>query len=450
MADAAEPGGSAMPLGSTSTDMSDNVRKRGIEDVTASPESDNHTEERKKPKSQETNPDASNLLSPEENCVSCAASGPSSLMIKCQLCDDFYHMQCLGVVIDKYAAAIEMTNLLGWSCKECRNDHRKSMIKLKEDLSSMQQQLDAMLARSLATAEGTTGGVTADRYHADYPAAVFAKANITTDDNTASIKPEITYASVVKAIGQVVSDTTRRKRNIIISGITETDTIQDIDIVNDLLGSVLRMETRDKIVMMKRIGKINSENEMQARRLLVVFDSETVAAEILSRAHLLRDVVDPESNERIYINRDLSPDESKAAFERRVQRRQQQHDKPSVTLSADREPQRSSKVYYRSAAYKPTAQAENNHPSARQDYRGGWARGGPTWWKPSRDEGGRGEGGRGSGRWGGRGAAWRREGGGASQGEESRVGARQSEPAPGQATAQVQASAEGTTPTTTI
>ena len=391
MAEAAEPGSTAVPLGSnTSMDMSDNLRKRGrsIEDESASPETEKQlTEERKKSKSHETNSNESNSISLEETCVSCAVSGPSVIMIKCQLCDDFYHMQCLGVTIDKYDAAIEMTNLLGWSCKECRNDHRKSMIKLKEDLSSMQQQLDAMLARSLATAEGTTEGVTADRYNADYPAAVFTKANITTDDKIVSNKTEITYAEVVKAIGLAVSDSTRRKRNIVISGISECDTVEDIDVVIDLLGSVLRMDTRDKIVMMKRIGKIDTERRTQSRRLLVVFDTDSFAAEILSRAHLLREVYDPETRARIYINRDLSPEESKAAFERRQQRRQQQQENQGAPLSANREPQRSTKVYYRSAN-KSTSQPKTNQPAARQEYRGGWARGGPTWWKPSRGEGG--------------------------------------------------------------
>ena len=112
-------------------------------------------------------------------------------------------------------------------------------------MASMQQQLDAMLARSLAETEGTTEEATADKSSADRaPAEVFMDANITNDQNNKSSKIPVTYADVVKAIGQAVGDCTRRKRNIIISGISECDSIEDIDVVTDLLGTVLRMDTK--------------------------------------------------------------------------------------------------------------------------------------------------------------------------------------------------------------
>ena len=157
------------------------------------------------------------------------------------------------------------------------------------------------------------------------------------------------------------------------------------------------MDTKEKIVMMKRIGQLDIGSTIQSRKLLVVLDSESTAAELLNRAHLLRDVHDPQTNARIYINRDLSPEESKAAYERRQQRRQLQQGTISEPRT-ERGPQSSVKVYYRSTANKPS-QARNYQPAGRQEYRGGWARQGSTWWKPGRGDGG-GEVGRGGGgRW---------------------------------------------------
>src|SRR5271163_3839937 len=98
-------------------------------------------------------------------------------MVKCQLCDDFYHLDCCGIPTNKHESALEMIQLFGWSCKDCRNDHRKIMIKMKQELSSLQQQFDMLLARSLATAESATEGAMTARPTADYTPAVHMETN---------------------------------------------------------------------------------------------------------------------------------------------------------------------------------------------------------------------------------------------------------------------------------
>ena len=82
---------------------------------------------------------------------------------------------------------------------------------------------------------------------------------------------------------------------------------------------MLYIDPRDKIVMLKRLGKITDKNQM-----LVVFENEQTATEVLSRSYLLKELEDRENNSLIYINRDMSPEEFKMAFERREKRREQQ------------------------------------------------------------------------------------------------------------------------------
>ena len=71
----------------------------------------------------------------------------------------------------------------------------------------------------------------------------------------------------------------------------------------------------------KRLGKVESG---KIRRLLIHLESEAAASEILANARQLRDSHDEYVSKNIFINADLSKEESKQAFERRQNRRGQQ------------------------------------------------------------------------------------------------------------------------------
>jgi hypothetical protein len=382
MGEALDPGGGAVPLGPAdaatgvglTAKQTMRKRVRSVGDEPISPENRNQLlDERKKTKAGETYSKESNPSceesnkSPEENCVSCAKIGLAVSMIKCQLCDDFYHIDCCGIPKTKQKQALEMISLFGWSCKECRIDHRQTMIRMKQEISSLQQQLDMLLARSQAAAEGATEGVT-------IAGAVSGHTAPTTIGQETNNKTVISYSDVVKAVGKAVDDCSRRKRNVIITGLSEKSE-EDIVTVTNLFGSVLRMDIQHKIVMMKRLGKLDSANVPTSRRLLVTLDSESTAAELLNRSLLLKEIQDQETSARIYINIDLSPEESKAAYERRQQRRQQQNNGSAANDHDRREFERGSKVYYRSTANKPGQRNTSYQPSF-VSYKGGVSWGG--------------------------------------------------------------------------
>jgi len=109
------------------------LRKRGrSSDDASSPETSSQLlDERKKTKSNEVrmpqNPNARTL---QEHCVFCELKDSKMNMVKCDQCDDFYHLACCGLPAKKHEIAFEMILLLGWSCKDCRINNRNFKIKM--------------------------------------------------------------------------------------------------------------------------------------------------------------------------------------------------------------------------------------------------------------------------------------------------------------------------------
>ena len=200
---------------------------------------------------------------------------------------------------------------------------------MQEEISSLQQQLDMLLARSLAGVETATAPTTttttakAARDVCAGQAAAQTHTQHAPKNNSTEEKNVCSYSDIAKAVGKAVTDCTRRSRNVIISGLGE-ESSSDIDVVTDLFQSVLHIDTRDKIMMLKRLGHTKENIEIQRRPLLVVLSSDTAATEVLSRSYLLKELTDHRGGEHIYINRDLSPEEAKAAFERRQKRREKE------------------------------------------------------------------------------------------------------------------------------
>ena len=121
----------------------------------------------------------------------------------------------------------------------------------------------------------------------------------------------------MKVVNKSVSDSTRRRRNIVISGLHESEPGEassetEAASVTDLCKSVLYSDIHSSIVSLKRIGKNVGH---RPRKLLVTLNSETLAQDLLSRAKLLRNSSDDYVASSIFINRDLSPEESKVAYE---------------------------------------------------------------------------------------------------------------------------------------
>lgn len=126
----------------------------------------------------ERNTQKSKQTALNEQCVFCAKTGTNSNMTQCEICTQFYHLECCGIPTADHELVLEVIQIMGWTCRACRVDSNMRQSKQNEEISSLksqlevqkqqfasiQQQLDAMLARSLATEEnaavdGGEGGV---------------------------------------------------------------------------------------------------------------------------------------------------------------------------------------------------------------------------------------------------------------------------------------------------
>jgi hypothetical protein len=108
----------------------------------------------------------------------------------------------------------------------------------------------------------------------------------------------------------------RRARNIIVSGLPYND--DDFRAVGDLLVEEFSLQHLP-IVSCKRIGR-RIENRVQP--LLVTMETREDADYFVANAKLLRDSWSPVVSECVFISADLTPAESKAAYELRCRRRE--------------------------------------------------------------------------------------------------------------------------------
>ena len=152
-------------------------------------------------------------------------------------------------------------------------------------------------------------------------------------DSNSNIAPSRSYLSVATPVSplsqpapidiplviqQTLNDATRRKRNVVVSGLPEdvatgiSDRITFLNFCENFLPFKPSLAPGDSSCT--RIGKTRAD---QPRRLLVKFNSEDVATAILKEAPSLRRCADPYISSRVYINPDLSPAAAKLAYDAR-------------------------------------------------------------------------------------------------------------------------------------
>jgi len=125
-------------------------------------------------------------------------------------------------------------------------------------------------------------------------------------------------------VHQTLNDKARRRCNVVISGLPEHDE-GDID-SNKLADRKAFTSLCEQYLDVKpalsnkgcvRLGK-HEQSRTTPRKLLVHLDSETSASDLLRASRSLRRYTECAN---IYINQDLSPAESKIAYEQRQRRR---------------------------------------------------------------------------------------------------------------------------------
>lgn len=116
-----------------------------------------------------------------------------------------------------------------------------------------------------------------------------------------------------------LADKARRVKNIIIRGLPASETVTDAMVFRQLCEDHLSIKPHFRDENCKRLGGVVPG---RVRPLLVTFETETVAKELIACAPLLRQATDPLVKASVFINRDLTQAEALAAYEIRQQRRQ--------------------------------------------------------------------------------------------------------------------------------
>jgi len=297
------------------------------------------------------------LLSDEDECCPyCHVSVINDVpFIRCDICDHGFHQNCTGISDEAFTVLLSIAKETGWCCRKCRSDKRdcigrlqSAVAKSNEELAEMRRMVTQMFSEinqmkenfnthhqgPLTTNDDTTAVKTVhsvlvhrdpaslDETDKDFPS--LQEAATVRESNRKSVSG----SDIRRIIHDTVSDINRRACNVIVSGIAEDSTMDDAKLFLNVCESI---SCKPVVVSSRRIGMKTSA---KPRRLLVKLRNESVAQELLKSARNLRKSEDPAIAEHVFINRDLSPEAAKMAFEER-QRRRQRKAVGSVTAPAN-------------------------------------------------------------------------------------------------------------------
>ena len=124
-------------------------------------------------------------------------------------------------------------------------------------------------------------------------------------------------------VHRTLHDVNRRKRNVVISGLKESD--DDRKAFLDLCEYNLSIKPVVNEGDCRRLGSVRPG---KPRLLLVKLRTEDDAVEVLRSARQLRQSYDNEIARKIYINPDLPPEAAKLAYERRKRAREMRSSRP--------------------------------------------------------------------------------------------------------------------------
>lgn len=245
----------------------------------------------------------SSPMDSNETCLFCKSSCDNTSAIQCDICEQYYHLVCCGVTESDVDIVLPIVKLLGWCCKACKSDTRKEIIKLKSEMIELKTSLSQVK-------------IPVNNNQAIIPISndVDLSSNIYTDKPTS----QVSYAEVVKIVNKTVSETTQRKRNVVVSGLQERSGWDDGDLFSTLCQEHLNTKPRQIHNGTRRLGHSSGD---KPRRLLVRLESEAAAAELLNSARNLRFSSDNYISRNIFINLDLTKEQSRLAYERREQKR---------------------------------------------------------------------------------------------------------------------------------
>ncbi len=232
-------------------------------------------------------------------CPRCLMLANGKRVLKCDICHEAYHQRCTAMAAKTFDKMISSINTTGWVCDECKETARSQYARLNAAIAYLTEQLSAM-SEELSTIKSA---ITSPQ--AEQPTAETGKGEAASNNNSSSSDAETEIASqTVRLIHRTINDSIRRKSNIIVSGIPESDTADDrstfLQICEDHL-SVRPFVAEGDCV---RIGK---KLPNKPRRLLIKLRSTETTDNILRKAPALRNSSDRYVASNIFLTSTMDP-----------------------------------------------------------------------------------------------------------------------------------------------
>lgn len=280
-----------------------------------------------------------------DRCTVCnTAVSKKEQAVACEACERWCHIMCAGIDGKTYETLKAVDNL-HWFCNECNG----RVVKMLSDITQLQKKQEEMEKRQVDFEKGmrdlnTTflGEVAIMREKVE---KVVEEVQLVKDGHgkleqrLAGEKArdkqidELTAAFIqdgpwvvrkevenemnmgLRAVREDVEEKLeieRRKENLVIHGVPETDAERDIDTVTQILSLGLHLDFTRYVESMMRIGRVQTE---RPRPLRLKLKSQNARKEILARAKNLKE---SEDYKRMFITPDLTRKQQEADKELRM------------------------------------------------------------------------------------------------------------------------------------
>ena len=251
-------------------------------------------------------------------CPCCNDSVPvCSDHIVCDVCLQTFHYECTGFDKDVFIKLKKVARHTGWVCLDCRADCRQRISGLQTALAQVTEKLSDVLV-TVAELQNKV-----EQLSSGTGSLLSAGQGAQLQDNQSSAM------NIAVEVHRTLSDASKRKCNIVVSGLPEgseniDNAVQDEQSFLTLCEEHFLFKPVLSHLGCRRLGKVPAQRQQQPRKLLVHLTSENSVKNLLAEAKKLRASDDPVVATSVYVNPDRSPAEAKLAFEHRQLKRERE------------------------------------------------------------------------------------------------------------------------------
>jgi hypothetical protein len=294
-------------------------------------------------------------------CLQCARQIiDDTNTLVCDVCSAKCHLNCIALPEKLRNPFFRTLEYIGWVCEDCKTSAQHKLIKLTSALSEMTEdiiRMKAMITDLTSRMNQTENSrqQPQEQQLQDRPVAAVQSGvrpfdncttveDINTDSNLTDSRDRVTNEAGATSqdfrmiVHRTLHDLNLRKSNVVVSGLPESESVTDERQFLDLCAENLKIKPRILPGGCIRLGSRNCDtgnNNNRPRRLLVRLSSESSANDVIRKARDLRQSADAFIAGNVFINRDLSLQQRKLAYEARERRRLKTMQRLSVQVNND-------------------------------------------------------------------------------------------------------------------